>query len=142
MSQSPGQTSSTSTQPKPARVLIVEDDLIARRIMCKTLKRDGFLIEEAGNGQQALAAYDQQQPDIVLLDIEMPIMDGYTTCRELRNRANAQRLPILMVSGNCDPASIKRAFDEGANDFITKPISLAQLGKSLQKWLDTHTDSI
>ena len=61
---------------------------MARRMMCKTLKRDGFLVAEAGDGQQALAAYDQQQSDIVLLDIEMPVMDGYTPCRELRKRAN------------------------------------------------------
>ena len=141
MNQLPGQTTQTPEQAPPALVLIVEDDLMARRMMCKTLKRDGFLVAEAGDGQQALAAYDQQQPDIVLLDIEMPVMDGYTACRELRKRANAQQLPILMVSGNDDTASVNRAYDEGANDFIAKPVSLAQLGKTLEKWLRTSTDS-
>ena len=77
----------------------------------------------------------------MLLDIEMPVMDGYTTCRELRMRASAQQLPILMVSGNCDTASVNRAFDEGASDFITKPVSLAQLGGTLKKWLHTSTSS-
>ena len=123
-----------------ARVLVVDDDPIARRMICKTLKWDGFLVAEARDGQQALAAYDQQQADIVLLDIEMPVMDGYTTCRELRMRASVRQLPILMVSGNCDTASINRAYDEGANDFITKPVSLAQLGTTLGKWLHPGTD--
>ena len=70
----------------------------------------------------------------------MPVMDGYTTCRELRKRASIMQLPILMVSGNCDAASANRAYDEGANDFITKPVSLAQLGTTLEKWLQPGTD--
>ena len=142
MNQLPGYPGQVSGQTRPALVLVVEDDLIARRMMCKTLKRHGFLVEEAGDGQQALAAYDQQQPDIVLLDIEMPVMDGYTTCRELRKRANARQLPILMVSGNSDTASVNRAYDEGANDFITKPVSLEQLGRTLEKWLHPDTDTV
>ena len=141
MNQIPGQTFQTPEQAQPALVLVVEDDVITRRMMCKVLKRDGFLVEEAGDGQEALAAFDQRQADIVLLDIEMPVMDGYTTCRELRMRASAQQLPILMVSGNCDTASVNRAFDEGASDFITKPVSLAQLGGTLKKWLHTSTSS-
>jgi CheY-like chemotaxis protein len=141
MCESPEQSARLSTSAQPARVLLVEDDVIARRLMCKALKQGGFLVEEAGDGQQALAAYDQQQPDIVLLDIEMPVMDGYTTCRELRMRASAQQLPILMVSGNSDTASVNRAYDEGANDFITKPVSLAQLGRTLEKWLHPGADS-
>ena len=137
MCESPEQPDQLSTPVKPALVLIVEDDVMARRLMCKALKRYGFRIAEAGNGQEALAVYDQRQPDIVLLDIEMPVMDGYTTCRELRMRANAQQLPVLMVSGNSDRASVNRAYDEGANDFITKPVSLAKLGETLEKWLHT-----
>ena len=142
MCESPEQSARLSTSAQPARVLLVEDDVIARRLMCKALKQGGFLVEEAGDGQQALAAYDQRQPDIVLLDIEMPVMDGYTTCRELRKRANARQLPILMVSGNSDTASVNRAYDEGANDFITKPVSLAQLGRTLEKWLHPGADSV
>jgi len=141
MCESPGQPARLSTPAQPALVLLVEDDVIARRMMCKALKRDGFLVAEAGNGQEALAAYDQRPPDIVLLDIEMPVMDGYATCRELRIRANAHQLPVLMVSGNSDMASVNRAYDEGANDFITKPVSLEKLGITLKKWLHTRTDS-
>jgi CheY-like chemotaxis protein len=111
-------------------------------MMCKVLKRDGFLVVEAGNGQEALVAYDQRPPDIVLLDIEMPVMDGYTTCRELRTRANAQQLPIIMVSGNTDRLSVNRAYDEGANDFITKPASLAKLGETLKNLLNISTSSV
>ncbi|MGB5177557.1 MAG: response regulator [Gammaproteobacteria bacterium] len=142
MSESPEQPARLSTPAQAALVLLVEDDVIARRMMCKVLKRDGFLVAEAGNGQEALAAYDQRPPDIVLLDIEMPVMDGYTTCRELRTRANTQQLPVLMVSGNSDMASVNRAYDEGANDFITKPVSLDKLGLTLKKWLHTRKDSV
>ena len=137
MYESPEQPARKST---PALVLLVEDDVMARRMLCKVLKRDGYLVAEAGNGQEALAAYDQRQPDIVLLDIEMPVMDGYATCRELRTRASAEQLPVLMVSGNSDRASVNRAQDEGANDFITKPVSLAKLGEALEKWLHTATN--
>ncbi|MGB5718570.1 MAG: response regulator [Gammaproteobacteria bacterium] len=140
MCESPEQPDQLSTPVKPALVLIVEDDVMARRLMCKALKRYGYRIAEAGNGQEALAVYDQRQPDIVLLDIVMPVMDGYTTCRELRMRDNAQQVPVLMVSGNTDRASVNRAYNEGANDFITKPVSLAKLGETLEKWLHTGTN--
>jgi CheY-like chemotaxis protein len=74
---------------KMPMVLVVEDDAASRKLMRKTLQQDGFLVSEAENGAQALALFDEQYPDIVLMDVEMPVMNGFKACAKLRERQHA-----------------------------------------------------
>jgi diguanylate cyclase (GGDEF)-like protein/PAS domain S-box-containing protein len=135
MNQKSEQLADQSDVTKIPRVLVVDDDAASRKLMCKTLLREGFEVVEAENGEQALAVFDEQHPDIVLLDVEMPVMNGFTACEKLRQRPHANHLPVLMVTGLEDIASVNRAYDAGATDFITKPINWPVLGHRIRYML-------
>ena len=83
----------------------------------------GYRVEEASDGQQAIAAYTHFCPDIVLLDAVMPVMDGFSCCKQLQTLPGGDRTPVLMITRLEDEESIELAFDAGATDFITKPIN-------------------
>ena len=135
MNQKSEQIVAQSDVTKIPRVLVVDDDAASRKLMRKTLQREGFEVIEAENGEQALAVFDAQHPDIVLLDVEMPVMDGFTACMNLRQRQHTDHLPVLMVTGLEDIASVNRAYDAGATDFITKPINWPVLGHRIRYML-------
>ena len=135
MNQTSEQVADQSDDTKISRVLVVDDDVASRKLMRKTLLREGFEVIEAENGEQALAVFDEQHPDIVLLDVEMPVMDGFTACEKLRQRQRADHIPVLMVTGLEDIASVNRAYDAGATDFITKPINWPVLGHRIRYML-------
>jgi diguanylate cyclase (GGDEF)-like protein/PAS domain S-box-containing protein len=105
------------------RILVVDDDAGGRRLVGATLLRAGFQIAEAADGAQALASMRELLPDLVLMDVSMPVMDGFTCCAELRKLPGGQRVPVVMMTGLDDVQSIERAFEVGATDFITKPIN-------------------
>jgi diguanylate cyclase (GGDEF)-like protein len=104
--------------------LVVDDDRGARLITSSLLRQSGFIVEEAENGIEALSAFERFKPSIVLLDVVMPEMDGFSVCAKIRGRSEEGRhIPILMMTGLDDIDSINRAYDAGATDFITKPIN-------------------
>jgi diguanylate cyclase (GGDEF)-like protein len=104
-------------------LLIVDDDMMMRLLMRETLEQDGFEVVEAINGAEALAVFDDVRPAAILMDVEMPVMDGFTACAALRKHFDAQHTPIMMVTGYDDLDSINRAYEIGATDFIAKPIN-------------------
>jgi PAS domain S-box-containing protein len=115
-------------QEKSPQVLIVDDDLTMRLLMREVLEQAGFTVEEAGDGRAAISLFIHYQPDIILLDVLMPGMDGFVTCTTLRSLPGGAHLPIVLVTGLDDIASINRAYQLGATDFITKPINWPTLG--------------
>ncbi|MGV8074244.1 MAG: putative bifunctional diguanylate cyclase/phosphodiesterase [Syntrophobacteraceae bacterium] len=119
-------------------VLVVDDDMAMRLLERKSLEDAGFHVEEAENGHEALAAFDRLKPDIVLLDVMMPEMDGFETCTRLRSIPGADLTPVLMVTGLDDTESIDRAYNVGASHFITKPINWSLLGHYVRYLLRTR----
>ncbi len=117
------------------RVLVVDDDPMTRMLAQKSLGNAGFTVSEAEDGVQALALFPEVQPDIVLLDVEMPNLDGFSTCAELRKLPAGKNVPVLMVTGLEDESSIDRAYDTGATDFATKPINWSLLGRRIRYML-------
>ena len=115
------------TVEAPARVLIADDDPTTRQLTRVVLEQAGFFVVEAVDGTQALQAYESARPDLVLLDVEMPGLDGIAVCRALRQRRDARYVPIVMATGLEDIASIDAAYAAGATDFIPKPINWALL---------------
>lgn len=109
-------------------VLVVDDDPGMRLLMGESLEQAGFVVEEAEDGLSALATFERLQPDLVMLDVNMPGMDGFTVGTQLRKLPGGSGTPVLMVTGLDDVASINRAYEIGATDFITKPINWAVLG--------------
>ena len=120
--------SSTTNHTDARLVLVVEDDFNLRLLMQVALEREGFVVQAAADGRQALATFDRQQPDIVLLDVMMPEMDGFATCTALRHQPSGQYVPVLMITGLDDLDSINQAYKVGATDFLTKPIVPGLLG--------------
>ncbi|MDO9225904.1 MAG: EAL domain-containing protein [Pseudomonadota bacterium] len=114
------------SQPRP-RVLIADDELTARLLMRAALEKSGFEVCLAEDGEEALRAFQAQPCALVMLDVEMPGMDGFQVCAQLRRYAG-EELPIVMVTGMDDLASIERAYEVGATDFIAKPINWALIG--------------
>jgi signal transduction histidine kinase len=107
----------------PASILVVDDDPVVRSIMRATLQRDGFCVIEARDGVEGCRLYDEHRPDLLLVDVIMPRMDGYELCRELRSRPESAYVPIVVATSLDDLPSIARAYDAGATDFIPKPIN-------------------
>ena len=103
--------------------LIVDDDAVNRLMACAALESVGWGVEEAENGREALAAFQQLHPDVVLLDIMMPEMDGFAACAALRKLPEGAHTPILIMTGLDDYDSITKAYDAGATDFLTKPLN-------------------
>ncbi len=116
-----------------ALVLVVDDDRGTRAALRYTLQRDGFRVEEAANGEQALAMAGELHPDAILLDAMMPVMDGFTACARLRELPGGGEPPILMVTAQEDADSIERAFAAGANDYIPKPVHLAVVSQRVRR---------
>ena len=111
-------------QKKQPVVLVVDDDIAVRLLMCESLEQAGMIVKEAENGVEALSVFKRVQPDLVMLDVNMPEMDGFTTCSGLRQLpGGGNDVSIVMVTGLDDVKSIQQAYDAGATDFITKPVN-------------------
>src|SRR3978361_2249872 len=105
------------SEPRKASILIVDDDDVVRAIMRAELEADGFEIFEAADGVEACKSCWSQLPDLVIADVIMPRMDGFTLCRELRANPVSQFVPILQATGLDDVDSIEKAYEAGATDF-------------------------
>ncbi|MCS6293374.1 MAG: EAL domain-containing protein, partial [Nitrospira sp.] len=101
--------------------LIVDDDITLRVLAREALEQAGCRVEDAATGQEALDAFQRETPDIILLDVVMPGMDGFATCAALRKLPGGAAVPILIMTGLDDVRSIATAYDAGATDFVTKP---------------------
>ncbi|MGD2082858.1 MAG: EAL domain-containing protein [Chromatiales bacterium] len=113
-------------------VLVVDDDDTTRMLARRSLELAGFEVLEAEDGVAALEALDRGLPDIILLDVDMPELDGFATCARVRARPGGDMLPILMVTAFEDAASIDRAYAAGATDFTTKPINWSLLNHRIR----------
>ena len=105
------------------RILLVDDDASFRIITGSVLKASAFIVDEAENGLQALEKVKQQKPDLILLDALMDELNGFETCRLLRENPDIKDVPIIMSTGLGDIDSINQAFESGATDFMVKPLN-------------------
>ncbi len=104
------------------RILLADDDATVRLLMQAALEKAGFDVTVACDGVEAIRLFEATPADMVMLDVEMPGMDGYAVCAYLREKIGDE-LPIMMVTGMDDMQSINRSFETGATDFIAKPIN-------------------
>ncbi|WP_414543040.1 diguanylate cyclase domain-containing protein [Nostoc sp. CCY0012] len=148
-----------SLPKQPPVILVADDDKTIRVLLREAMEQEGYRVVEVTDGKQCLDAYETVKPDIVLLDAMMPVMDGFTCCRQLlqiakNNLISAlanldtesavgntmiskiwERTPILMITSLDDEESVDRAFDAGATDYLTKPIHWAVLRQRLRRLL-------
>jgi len=109
-----------------AKILVVDDDSHIRELICVILSKEGFSIEEATDGKDALSLLEAERIDLIILDIMMPNMDGWSFCKEIR-RYYSDTLPILMLTAKGETAQKVKGFNLGADDYLVKPFDVAEL---------------
>ncbi len=107
------------------KILVAEDDRLTRRGLIEVLEAEGYETVEAADGAEALALYDQVHPDVVCLDIMMPVIDGYEVCRRLRARGSD--VPVLFISAKSEEIDKVVGLELGADDFLTKPFGIKEV---------------
>ncbi len=115
------------------RILVAEDNRVNQKLMVTILKRAGFEVELAANGQEALERFKQKKFDLVLMDMQMPVMDGYTATREIRKleATNGRHTPIFALTASNDPREIQGALNAGIDEVLQKPLNLNLLKEKL-----------
>ena len=116
------------TRAERPLVLVVDDDDASRLIARASLENAGYDVEEAANGREGVAAFERLRPDLTLLDVLMPEMDGFAACVAIRALPGGELAPILMMTGLDDVESIRKAYQAGATEYATKPVNGIILG--------------
>ena len=119
----------------PPRVLVVDDHATVRRLCAMILERDGFHVFEAADGQQALDLARTKAIDLVLMDISMPVLDGFGLAAALREDERTHAVPFIFVTGETDPLLEARAFETGAKGFVLKPYDPTMLSEFVRQTL-------
>lgn len=109
------------------RILVVEDESAIVDIVCRALRRHGYETESAGDGDAALDKAATLRPDLVILDLMLPKMDGWEVCRRLRAMPETASTPVIMLTARRDERDVLEGLEIGADDYIKKPFSLAEL---------------
>jgi two-component system KDP operon response regulator KdpE len=110
--------------PAGQRILVAEDETALRDFVCRNLRARGYVVSEAGNGLEALAIWERENPQLAVLDIMMPRMDGLEVCRRIRERSNAPIIALTALDAESDKVA---ALDLGADDYLTKPFGVEEL---------------
>lgn len=109
-------------------VLVVDDSKVALMTEVMILRREGrFKIIEGKNGEEAIALAVEHQPDLILMDVNMPVMDGFEACRAMRNKAETKSIPIILVTTRGEAENIEAGYENGCSDYVTKPINGSEL---------------
>jgi CheY-like chemotaxis protein len=109
-----------NTRP-PLRILIADDELVNRMLLRAILNKDGHTVVEATNGEEAVAVFVREQPDMVLMDVMMPVMNGYEAAHRIKQEAGERFVPMIFLTALNDEASLVRCIESGGDDFLTKP---------------------
>ena len=118
-------------------VLVVDDSPTVRKIVQLTLQRERIRVVTAGDGLTALAAVADEQPDLILLDIMLPRMDGYNICQVIRKNMAYRDLPIIMLSGKDGLFDKMRGKLAGSTEYMTKPFDSIELAQTVKRYLDS-----
>jgi putative two-component system response regulator len=118
-----------------AQILVVDDDSMIVDVLTRFLVQEGYSVITASNGREALEQVHRHLPDLILLDVTMPVLDGFTTCRYLKEDVRTALIPITMLTGLDDREHRKRGIEAGADDFLTKPFEQSILRARIRSQL-------
>ncbi len=121
------------------RILVVDDEIGALTLIGIMLDRGGFEVLKARDANQALAILDKETPDLMILDVMMPDINGIELCQMIRKRKETTETPILILSARGDAESVMRGMDAGANDYLPKPILHHDLVAKVRNMLNMNT---
>jgi DNA-binding response OmpR family regulator len=117
---------------EPRTVLVADDDEDILQLVSFRLERAGYTVVTAADGQQALAAARQHQPDLAVLDVMMPGLNGYEVTRQLRADPATAAIPVILLTARVQEADVSRGFEAGADDYLRKPFSPQELRSRVQ----------
>ena len=117
------------------KVLVVDDEFHITTLLQVALESEGYEVMVANNGVEALELVELKTPDIILLDINMPRMDGWTVCERLKSDERTKPIPIIIVTAYVQPEHREKSFKVGANDFVEKPFDVVNLLAKIAKFL-------
>jgi two-component system, cell cycle response regulator DivK len=120
------------------KVLIVEDNEMNRDMLSRRLQRKGYEIEIAVDGQAGLDAATTGNPDIVLMDMSLPIIDGWEATRQLKANPATQAIPVIALTAHAMAGDRQKALDAGCDDYDTKPVNLASLLEKMEQLLNSR----
>ena len=123
--------SATTSAPPKKKILIVDDDAAVREMLARVLAGEGYAVLTAANGFEALDIAAATPLDLVLLDLNMPRMNGFQVLSAVRQRLGFTQLPVIVLTHSENPADVKRAYELGATSFFRKPDSLAGLDEMI-----------
>ncbi|HWG10663.1 MAG TPA: ATP-binding protein [Rhodanobacteraceae bacterium] len=133
------ETTSVAERQLRGRVLLVEDHPVNQQVARRLLERLGLKVDTAGNGAEALDKLDAQSFDLVLMDCQMPVLDGYSATRRLRERElrdAVPRLPVVAMTAHAMAGDRERCLEAGMDDYLTKPLDRVLMAETLARWLD------
>ena len=116
------------------RILVVDDNVVNQRLARRMVERLGYTVDIAGNGEEALAALARRSYTLILMDCQMPVMDGYEATRRIRERESSHRTPIIALTASAMRRDQHECFHAGMDDYIPKPIKLATLASAVKRW--------
>ncbi|MBI6628289.1 phosphate regulon transcriptional regulator PhoB [Pontibaca sp. S1109L] len=108
-------------------ILLVEDETAQREVIRYNLAAEGYRVSEAGDGEEALLLVDENPPDLIILDWMMPKLSGIEVCRRLKRQNETRAIPVIMLSARSDEPDLVRGLETGADDYVVKPYSVAEL---------------
>ena len=116
-------------------ILAVDDDERTLEMLNRVFTLEGYDITTATSGKSALALLDEHTPDLILLDIMMPQMDGYTVCHRLKANKKTKDIPIVMLTAKGESDAVTKSYNVGADDYIVKPFNPSILLEKVRKWM-------
>jgi CheY-like chemotaxis protein len=122
------------------KVLLV-DDSMTTLVMESMILHGRYELVKARNGEEAIARALAENPDLILLDVVMPVLDGFSTCERLRQHEQTKNTPIIMVTTRGEEANLERGYSVGCTDYVTKPIDAAELLSKVRNYLDERAGS-
>jgi DNA-binding response OmpR family regulator len=117
------------------KILLVDDSSTILMIEKMILARASYALLTAKDGEEAVQKAVSERPDVILMDVVMPKMDGFAACRALRQRDETRGIPIIMVTTRGEPENVETGFESGCSDYVTKPINSAELLAKLRNLL-------
>lgn len=122
----------------PKKILVCDDEPYILMALTDAVEMEGYECVTAINGKEALEKAREEHPDLILLDIMMPFMDGYEVCRELKADAVTRDIPVIMLTAKSQQVDIQKGKDVGADDYITKPFRPSTLRRKFNEVLDSR----
>jgi two-component system cell cycle response regulator/two-component system cell cycle response regulator DivK len=122
------------------KILIAEDNAVNRELLCELLKLRGYTVSEACDGEEALRMVEQSQPDILLLDIGMPLLDGFAVVRQIRENPRWASLPVVAVTAYAMQGDRERILDSKFDGYLSKPVNARALAEELERLLGKRED--